>query len=293
MLTIKNDRLSVEIDEAGAQITHVIAKNGNFDYIWNGPQWARHAPILFPAIGRSNQDHYRLDGQTYEMPQHGFARDYPLTVVDKGDDRVSLTLMQNDETLAKFPFHFELMVTYRLEEEKLHVKFLVKNNSDREMPYALGLHPGFNVPLNGDELNFDDYQLTFSPEVTQLQQFEIDPVPFRTGQVIDVSGSVQGTLPLTHARFDDGLIIIENQGLTSVTLSSPKSTHHISVSLEDFPYVALWTLEHQEAGFICLEPFAGLPDVKADEPTDWRHKEGNEHLEAGHDKAYQTTIDFQ
>ena len=33
------------------------------------------------------------------MKQHGFARDYPWTVVDKGDDRVSLTLTENEEKM--------------------------------------------------------------------------------------------------------------------------------------------------------------------------------------------------
>lgn len=114
MLTIENNQLKVEINEVGAQLTHVVDKTTNADYIWNGSEWERHAPILFPAIGRSNDNKYILNGKTYEMKQHGFARDYPWTVVDKGDDRVSLTLTENEETLAVYPFHFSLMVTYTL-----------------------------------------------------------------------------------------------------------------------------------------------------------------------------------
>ncbi|WP_422730470.1 hypothetical protein [Lentilactobacillus rapi] len=53
---IENNRFSAEIDEHGCQLTHLVNKQGNFDYIWNNDIWPKHAPILFPAIGRSNDD---------------------------------------------------------------------------------------------------------------------------------------------------------------------------------------------------------------------------------------------
>ena len=48
MLAIENNQLKVEINEVGAQLTHVVDKTTNADYIWNGSEWERHAPILFP-----------------------------------------------------------------------------------------------------------------------------------------------------------------------------------------------------------------------------------------------------
>lgn len=290
MLAIENNQLKVEINEVGAQITHVVDKTTNADYIWNGSEWERHAPILFPSIGKSNDNKYILNGKIYEMKQHGFARDYPWTVVDKGDDRVSLTLTENEETLTVYPFHFSLMVTYTLEANQLKVEFLVKNNSEETMPFGLGFHPGFNVPIAGDELEFSDYEFSLSPEVTELTQFQIDPIPFRNGKVIPVPKAEKSTLPLSYSEFDDGLIIINNPGLTGIVLSSAKSNHQISLTLEDFPYVALWTMTDPEAKFLCMEPFAGLPDVKSDELTDWMKKEGNNFLKPDESTHFSTTI---
>lgn len=293
MLTIKNSQLQVDVDENGAQLTHIIDQNGKFDYLWNGTEWKRHAPILFPAIGRSNEDHYVLDGHKFEMPQHGFARDYPWTVVDKGDDRVTLTLMENEETIQKFPFKFELSVSYILQESNLLVKFTVKNNSLTEMPFALGFHPGFNVPIDGDELSFSDYQLVFDPKQSELTQFEINPVPFRDGKQVLVQGAKESVLPLNHRNFDDGLIIISNQGIRSVKLESAKSEHSIGIQLDDFPYVTLWTMENTDAKFLCIEPFAGLPDIKANHPIDWNEKEANNHLAAGAKKEFNVDLQFK
>lgn len=279
MISIENNLLQVEINELGAEVTHIIKKDENFDFIWNGAAWSRHAPILFPSIGKSNEDQYSYNGKIYPMKQHGFARDYPWTVVDKGDDHVRLTLVQNEETLTMFPFEFELSVDYQLKDNNLVTTFEVVNNSETTMPFALGSHPGFNVPMNGDQLTFDDYEISLSPEVVQIKQFEINPAPFRTGEVVDLTASTGATIPLHHKTFDDGLIIIENQGLTSIKLGSPQSEHSVTISLEDFPYVTLWTLESQEAPFLCIEPFAGLPDIKG-EIGDWDAKEGNNHLPA-------------
>lgn len=291
MISIENNVLQVEINEMGAEVTHIIKKDENFDFIWNGTAWSRHAPILFPSIGKSNEDQYSVNGKIYPMTQHGFARDFLWTVVDVGDDHARLTLVQNDETLKMYPFDFQLSVTYQLQDNNLLTTFDVENNSTEPMPFALGSHPGFNVPINGDQLNFGDYQITVSPEVTQIREFEIAPAPFRTGEVIDLAETSGSSFELSHKMFDDGLIIIENQGLTSIKLDSPKSEHSITISLEDFPYVTLWTLENVEEPFLCIEPFSGLPDIKGP-ISDWSQKPGNQILAAGEKTklSYQMTL---
>ena len=78
MITIENQQFKASIAERGAELQSLVHKTDNYDYIWNGDKtfWNRHAPILFPAIGKSNEDQYRLGAKTFPMGQHGFARDY-------------------------------------------------------------------------------------------------------------------------------------------------------------------------------------------------------------------------
>lgn len=47
------------------------------EYLWQGDPayWGRRAPILFPIVGKVAGDVLRVDGQSYPMKQHGFARD--------------------------------------------------------------------------------------------------------------------------------------------------------------------------------------------------------------------------
>ena len=43
--------------------------------------WGRHAPVLFPLVGRLPGDVYHHEGRDYKLPQHGFARDQQFAVL--------------------------------------------------------------------------------------------------------------------------------------------------------------------------------------------------------------------
>lgn len=51
MQTLKNDILSIAVDNHGAELTS-INKNG-VEYLWQADPafWKRHSPVLFPIVG--------------------------------------------------------------------------------------------------------------------------------------------------------------------------------------------------------------------------------------------------
>ena len=53
-------------------------------------------------------------GKTYEMSQHGFARDMEFVPVSKTKDSIVMNLTDTKETLEKYPFHFELQCSFTL-----------------------------------------------------------------------------------------------------------------------------------------------------------------------------------
>ncbi|KRM63232.1 hypothetical protein FC35_GL001356 [Limosilactobacillus coleohominis DSM 14060] len=59
--------------------------------------------------------------------------------------------------------------------------------------------------------------------------------------------------------------------------------------MDDFRYFCTWTKEGANAPFVCLEPFAGLPDIAGHE-VDIMDKEGNLKLAAGETKPFEYTI---
>ncbi|MEB3364895.1 hypothetical protein SDC49_19180 [Lactobacillus sp. R2/2] len=61
----------------------------------------------------------------------------PWTIVDKGDSRVSLALIDDAASYKKFPFHFEVILTYAIDGNKVDIKFYLKNNSHKDMPFSV------------------------------------------------------------------------------------------------------------------------------------------------------------
>jgi galactose mutarotase-like enzyme len=287
MQTIENSQFKVEINEHGAELTHLVNKSENFDYIWNNNIWPKHAPILFPAIGRSVGDTYEYNGKTYEMPQHGFVSDQDFTVEAKSDTNLVLALTANDETKKFYPFNFKLIIAFNLSSNGLKLIFTVDNLDNQKFSFSLGSHPAFNVPINGEGA-FTDYQLEFSPNELNLNQFEIIkvPAPYRTGKVIPIAGANKGTINLNYEMFAAGLVIVENDGILSVKLSSEKTNHSIEILLADFRYVCLWTKEGADAQFLCIEPFLGLPDVNGRQ-SELLTKEANILLDPHQSKSFQ------
>jgi galactose mutarotase-like enzyme len=111
-------------------------------------------PFLFPVCGRleweGRPDTYRLGGQPYYLPIHGFASRVPWTALDSGrDDELVIELHDSDVTRVQFPFSFVVSLRYRVEPGRLTVEFTVRNQSAEPMPWYAGFHPYFAVPPPG------------------------------------------------------------------------------------------------------------------------------------------------
>lgn len=291
LLKIENEQLSVTISTLGAELQSVYSKLYSFDYLWhdnNRGYWKRHAPILFPFVGRSNQDSYLVNNQTYHMTQHGFIRDQEFSVIESDDTHVILKFVASEKTMQVYPFNFEFIVHYELTAMGLNTTFEVINTSMLQMPFALGSHPGFAL-----ENDLSNYELRILPEDSQrqLEQFGIQPAPFRDGSVKSLEGGSGNYIALSHRLLDDGLIIIANEDLQSIRLHSNSTQRNVTISLVDFPYVAIWSPEKKNAPFICVEPFAGLPD-KYGQPGDLFKKLGNNILDPGKSKQFKYTLNL-
>jgi galactose mutarotase-like enzyme len=91
---------------AVATIKHIGAELSSFlfndkEYIWqaNPDIWNRHAPVLFPIVGRLKEDTYFVKGEPFHLTQHGFARDYEFRLVSQNESSVTLHPMSR---LLKF-----------------------------------------------------------------------------------------------------------------------------------------------------------------------------------------------
>src|SRR3954447_9185298 len=119
--TIRSGGLTGTIKAQGAEMCS-LASDAGIEFVWQAePAWPRHAPLLFPIVGRLANDELRHGGRTCRMTQHGFARDSRFAWAERGENRCVLVLDDSEATRALYPFAFRLVVTYTIEEAGLDV----------------------------------------------------------------------------------------------------------------------------------------------------------------------------
>ena len=101
---LENEALRVTINSKGAELTSIYNKAEERECLWNGDPaaWGRHAPVLFPVVGKYKDCKSEFEGKTYEMGQHGFARDMEFILVKEGKTSIELAITENEDTLKKY-----------------------------------------------------------------------------------------------------------------------------------------------------------------------------------------------
>ncbi|MDB5235914.1 MAG: hypothetical protein JWR44_2907 [Hymenobacter sp.] len=276
--TLLTARCRATFSAHGAELISLVTSVNSLEYVWPGDPavWARHAPVLFPLVGRLPNDAYQHEGQGYKLPQHGFARDQEFAVVHHSPTELVFRLQHDETTRAVFPFAFELTISYILHDTQLTVRWDVRNPAlDQPLLFSIGAHPAVRCPLLPGEA-FEDYYFEFDHPVT-LERHLLQG-GLLTGETAPVLREGH-ELPLSYELFADDALVFKHYDFTSLTLRSRKSAHFARFRFDGFPYLGLWT-KGAGAGFVCVEPWHGIASP-AGEPGELREKEGILTLEAG------------
>lgn len=258
METIKNNQLCVTISEHGAELQSIKDTSGK-EYLWQGDArfWARRSPVLFPIVGSLWNKRCTINGKLYEMERHGFARDCNFKLISKSETKVVFALTDSKETLQRYPYKFNLAISYRLEDNRLHVIWHVENTDDKTIYFQIGGHPAFNLPdiktgepVNG-RLHFD----TDNP----IRRFAtvkgcLDNARHETVETHD------GIWNFTDSSFENDALVFDHCQLHRIELLNAENKTEVSVDFKA-PAVGIWTPHGKNAPFICIEPWYGVADV--------------------------------
>ncbi|WP_334352788.1 aldose 1-epimerase family protein [Companilactobacillus sp. HBUAS56257] len=276
---LKNDFLTVKIESLGAEIISVTNKDG-VEFIWqaNPNVWGRHAPVLFPIVGRLKDNHYFVDDQEYHMTQHGFARDQEFSLDSQSDSQLVLSLTTSEKSLEKYPYHFKLRVVYQLVKGTLQISYLVDSlEQSQEMYFSIGAHPGFAVPFEKG-VNYEDFKVSVDPKETRT----LIPINGETGN-IDLNNEEKvdnQDFDLKHDAFVNDAIVYRLNEPTQVTIASPKSDRQVILDTGNAKFFGMWSSYPTEGNFMCIEPWWGVAD-KSDTDNQLKTKYGINHLAPG------------
>lgn len=251
---LENEELFVEVNQSGAELARIYDKKKKREILWEADPaiWGRHAPILFPFVGKCFGNKYIHDGKTYGIGQHGFARDMEFELQSAQTHEVWHALTDSEETLAKYPFHFRLETGHRLEGRQLRVMWKVTNTGSDNMYFMIGAHPAFRVP-EGKSI----YDYTFDFHQSGVLHYQA-PDGDGYGDAA-LSGELpvgDGRVPLTKGFFRDVLTYIFDRGQIEKISLLLSGEPFVTVTCKGFPYTAVWTVEETHP-FVCLEPWYG------------------------------------
>ncbi len=192
-------------------------------------------PILFPICGNLADNTYTHQGKSYQLKQHGFARDLPWTVLKEStvnSASLTLSLESTPATRQVYPFDFKIEYTYEIVGQTLRILQKYTNKSNQVMPYSHGFHPYFQV-ADKSQLAFVIPSMCYEDKKTQTEyrfagdfDFSLEEIDVTFGSLSDSSVTYRDT----------------QRGLELQMSYSP-----------DYSKLVFWTVKGKD--FICLEPW--------------------------------------
>jgi len=270
-IKLHNEKLKVVISEQGGELISVVSYEDNIEFIWTGDPdyWGRHAPILFPIVGKVKDNQYKVGDKIYQLGQHGFARDRIFEVIEKEDSKVILSLKWDQTSLEIYPYKFNLKIIYELEESSLKISYIVENLDEQTIYFSIGAHPGFNCPLLPGEV-MSDYYFEFDQKET-CPVLPINDAGFMLHDKIPFLNS-EKKIPLSPELFHRDALIFKGLSSRKISLKNNKNDHKITMDFDGFPLLGLWS-KPSGAPFVCIEPWFGHCDYE-DYTSDFKDKSG-------------------
>lgn len=249
MLKIENEHIAAKINPFGAELSSLVKKETSREYLWQADNavWGRHAPILFPVVGRIAGDTFTHGGEQYFMQKHGFARNSNFEVISSSKTSVALRMKSDENTKKTFPFDFELDAYFSLSEENtLKMEYVVRNVGSERMYFSIGMHPGFFCKF-GDFIRFEKAETMKVPYLDGSDTLA-DPNKF-----IELKN--ENKITLTKDLFEQGSLAFEAPVSSYAELCTPDGKAYLRESFGKIPMLWMWAKAGYE--YVCVEPWFG------------------------------------
>jgi len=284
IIELKAGNLSARIIPQGAELLQLSCNGKELLWVPDARIWNARCSVLFPVIGRTENDAIRVDGQLYPMPMHGFAKDSIFETIEQSRTSCRLQLISNAATMQHFPFSFKLVLQYDLSETSLQLTVEISNPGQEILTTGFGLHPGFRWPL--DPLHHkEDYRLSFADDTvltyTRPRNRQIGPERHQ----LEIEN---GVLHLNEALFLESGLVFLSPNSRSVRFHSADEMASIRLNYPQFSQLILWTRPGSD--LLCIEPCYGFADPIGFSGK-YCDKPGLAHIEPG--RSFQLNIEIE
>lgn len=259
METISNEKLCVAVSPHGAELKSIKDDKGK-EYLWQADPryWSRHSPILFPIVGTLWNGTAHFGNKDCRMGRHGFARDMDFKLIAKTGNRLTFSLHDDAETFGKYPFHFNLAISYRLDGNAIHVVWHVENTDDKAIHFQIGGHPAFNIP--GIRLGEPMRGLLKLDAENPIRRFVAHDSGCLNSARHEEVKTEDGVWAFNEDSFKDDALIFDHCQIRQASLLDTDGKPAVTLDFKS-PAVGIWSPYGKNAPFICIEPWYGVTDV--------------------------------
>jgi aldose 1-epimerase len=224
-------------------------------------------PILFPYPGRLRGKSLIWEGREWPLEGddhrgnaiHGFVLARPWRVAEQSGTHVVgqfQASVDEPRLLNRWPADFRITARYELAGRALKSSFLVENPGDRPLPFGLGTHPYFCVPVGGASADACRVEL---PVGERWELAEMLPTGKRLA--VEDPAAYRGGLPFGSLRFDDVFTRLDfESGWCTCRIVDPQSGYRIVVEFDAaFRECVVYNPPHRQA--VCIEPYTCVPNA--------------------------------
>lgn len=252
-ITIGSEALRAAINPLGAELSSLTDAAGRELMTDADPAfWRGRAPILFPIVGRLNDDVLWVGDESYRMEKHGFARRARFDIADVSADQAIFRITDTAETREQYPFPFLLEIGFAVMGATLAMTAKIGNPGDDPLPASFGWHPAFAWPLPFGTPRADHRILFAAAEPGPVRGLNPEGL-IAEDRPSPVAGA---TLPLSDGLFERDALIwnpVQSRALRYGGESGPQ----LDIAW-DAPRLGIWT--KPGARFVCVEPWHGIAD---------------------------------
>jgi aldose 1-epimerase len=224
-------------------------------------------PLLFPFAGRLRGTVFHWEGREYPQAAgdgrgnalHGFVLDRPWRILERQPDSVRgqfQASLDGPELLERWPADFRVTVTYQLRGEALETRLLVENPDTRPLPFGLGTHPYFRLPLGGPS---GEDCIVKLPVAARWELVEMQP----TGRRLPLEDAAAFAAGQRFERLtlDDAFTDLQFEGAwCTAEIRDPASGVCLRLQFDrGFRECIVYTPPHRQA--ICIEPETCVPNA--------------------------------
>lgn len=283
-VTIRSETLAATIAAHGAELQSLRDRDGR-ELMTNADPafWTGRAPLLFPIVGRLQDDVLRHGGRSFAMAKHGFARRSDFALIAADACSALFRLEDSAPTRASYPFAFRLDARFTLDGATLRMTVTVANPGDVALPFSFGFHPAFAWPLPGGGAR-EMHAIAFErPEPGALARVDaygtLAPEP-------KASPVREDRFTLDDALFADDALVWTRLASRGLRYGAP-GHRQLAITFPDTPMLGIWT--KPGASFICIEPWAGHADPQGYDGA-FASKPGVMSVPAGEERQFRMDV---